>query len=213
MDIRPANLNQRMLFDKLSAGAYYLRIEATDASGQTVVSSKSFTVNAKNSSLSPAKNSDAASTMVYPNPGWYALTPACAPDMRLDVAYSGASSEDAVWMWGANGSAAQSWYLLPYSESVGHYLLVAGTNLHVKMVLDVQYGGTESGTPVWLYESSDTPAQEWIFLDAGGGYYYIVPCENQDLALAVQDGSSTEGSSLVVETRNGSMGQKWKLIQ
>ena len=129
------------------------------------------------------------------------------------MAYSGASSEDPVWTWAANGSDAQFWYLLPYSSSVGHYLLVAGTNPQVKMVLDVQYGGTESGTPVWLYESNDTLAQEWLFLDAGGGYCYIVPSENQDLTLAVKDGSSDEGSSLVVETRNGSAGQKWKLTQ
>lgn len=133
--------------------------------------------------------------------------------MRLDVAYSGASSGDPVWTWTANGSSAQFWYLLPYSQAVGHYLIVAGTNPQVKMVLDVQYGGTESGTGVWLYESNDTPAQEWTFLDAGGGYYYIVPCENQSLALAVKNGSSAEGSDILVETRNGSIGQKWILTR
>lgn len=210
MDIRSANLNQSMRFDKLSTGSYYLRIEATDATGKTAVTSKSITVNAKNS------NSNANTStpkMAYPNPGWYALTPACAPGMRLDVAYGGASSEDPVWIWEANSTPAQSWYLLPYSMTVGHYILISGTNMQTRMVLDVQYGGTESGTPVWLYESNDTPAQEWIFLDAGDGYYYVVPSENQSLALAVQGGSSAEGSSLVVETRNGSLGQKWKLIQ
>lgn len=212
MDIRPAELNQSMLFDKLSPGSYYLRIEATDASDKTLVSSKSFTVNAKNSASSPSKGPSSAPKMAYPNPGWYALTPACAPGMRLDVAYGGASSEDPVWIWEANSTPAQSWYLLPYSMTVGHYILISGTNMQTRMVLDVQYGGTESGTPVWLYESNDTPAQEWIFLDAGGGYYYIVPSENQNLTLAVEDGSSEEGSSLVVETRNGSAGQKWTLI-
>lgn len=212
MDIRPAELNQSMLFDKLSPGSYYLRIEATDASEKTLVSSKSFTVNAKNSASSPSKSPSTAPKMAYPNPGWYALTPACAPGMRLDVAYGGASSEDPVWLWEANGTPAQSWYLLPYSMTVGHYILISGTNMETRMVLDVQYGGTESGTPVWLYESNDTPAQEWIFLDAGGGYYYIVPSENQNLALAVKNGSSEEGCSLVVETRNGSAGQKWTLI-
>lgn len=35
--------------------------------------------------------------------------------------------------------------------------------------------------------------------------------ENQNLALAVRDGNSAEGSVIVVETRNGSNGQKWKL--
>lgn len=146
---------------------------------------KSITVSAKEQQNTPPANNTnntntsnnsgnsaaaAAPKMLTPNPGWYALTPARAPGMRLDVAYSGASSEDPVWIYGANSTPAQSWYLFPYGNSFGHYILIAGTNMETSMVLDVQYGGTESGTPVWLYEANGTPAQEWIFLDAGDGY-------------------------------------------
>lgn len=101
--------------------------------------------------------------------------------------------------------------MLPDANSHRYYSFVSGVDVDANMVLDVQYGGTASGTPVWLYESNGSATQHWLFLDAGDRYCYIIPRENHKLALAVKDGSSDEGSSLVIETRNGSAGQKWKL--
>lgn len=149
----------------------------------------------------------------YPVTGWYTLTPACAPDLRLDVAYSGTSSEDTVWTWEANGTPAQLWYVHPNQDTDRYYNIRAGVDIDLDMVLDVQYGGLTSGTSVWQYEANGSQAQDWMFLDAGGGYYYIVPRENQDLTLAVKDGSAEECGELIVETRTGSSGQKWLLTK
>lgn len=149
----------------------------------------------------------------HPALGWYTLTPACAPGLRLDVAYSGTSNEDTVWTWGANGTPAQLWYVHPNQDTDYFYNIRAGVDPDIKMCLDVQYGGLTSGTPVWQYEENGTQAQDWMFLDAGDGYYYIVPRENQDLTLAIKNGSAEECGELIIETRNGSSGQKWLLTK
>jgi len=195
-------------FQMLPAGTYWYRIRVGTAAGETTMMDQKFTV--VELYAAPAPTSTAK--IVYPADGWYTFSPACAPGMMLDVAYSGVCSEDPVWIWAANGSPAQLWHLIPYGAN-GSNILWAGVDPDTRMVLDVQLGGITSGTPVWQYEFNGSLAQQWIFMDAGDGYYYIVPSENQSLTLAVKGGSSAEGSSLVVETRNGSLGQKWKLTR
>ena len=44
MEIRPANLNQKLIFGKLSSGNYTMKVEAVDASGKVVTATKNFTV-------------------------------------------------------------------------------------------------------------------------------------------------------------------------
>lgn len=173
-----------------------------------------------NTNTDPGKNSgDSGSTAgttlkpYYPYPGWYTMAPACAPGLRLDVAYSGLSDGDQVWTWEANDTPAQLWYLSPNASTDRFYNLYAGVDVSYNFVLDVQYGGLDSGTPVWQYTANGSPAQDWMFVDAGGGYLYIVPRENQNLTLAVKNGSSQEQGSIVIETRNGSSGQKWRLTR
>jgi len=195
-------------FQNLPAGTYWYRVTVGVDAGEAIMLNQKFTVSEPY--VAPAPTSTAK--VVYPADGWYTFSPACAPGMMLDVAYSGVCSEDPVWIWPANGSSAQLWHIIPYGRD-GSNILWAGVDPDTRMVLDVQSGGITSGTPVWQYEFNGSPAQQWIFLDAGGGYYYIVPSENQSLALAVRGGSSAEGSSLVVETRNNSLGQKWKLTR
>ncbi len=59
MDIRPANLNQKLIFNNLPAGRYQLKVVAQDASGENTDLIKSFAVVLQNSS-SPQASSPVA---------------------------------------------------------------------------------------------------------------------------------------------------------
>ncbi len=48
MEIRPANLNQKLVFGKLATGNYTMKVEAVDVSGKVVTATKSFTVKGGN---------------------------------------------------------------------------------------------------------------------------------------------------------------------
>ncbi|MBR3870241.1 MAG: peptidoglycan-binding protein [Clostridia bacterium] len=63
MDIRPANLNQRLTFGKLSSGNYTMKIEAVDTSGKVVTATKSFTVNGTSSTQSVLRNGSSGSAV------------------------------------------------------------------------------------------------------------------------------------------------------
>ncbi len=53
MEIRPASLNQDLIFNRLTPGSYTLKVYAKDSSGKGVTWSKGFTVNGKQSYVAP----------------------------------------------------------------------------------------------------------------------------------------------------------------
>ncbi|MBR2885490.1 MAG: M23 family metallopeptidase, partial [Clostridia bacterium] len=55
MEIRPANLNQKLIFNKLSAGNYTMKVEAVDASGKVVTATKVFKVGGASNTPKPSE--------------------------------------------------------------------------------------------------------------------------------------------------------------
>ncbi|MEK7833708.1 MAG: RICIN domain-containing protein [Acidobacteriota bacterium] len=52
--------------------------------------------------------------------------------------------------------------------------------------------------------------QQWDFVDAGGGFYFITSAENGK-ALDVEGGRVRDGVAIITATRGGSDNQKWKI--
>ncbi len=196
MDIRPANLNQSLLFDQLPVGSYFLRIEATDASGKTLVSSKSFTVKAENSSSSTSNQVIADGT--------YVIATKLDPNYVLDI--SDASTKDGanLQLWERNGTPAQAFQVTHAGN--GYYQIV---NVNSGKAIDVQNGSTAAEANVWQYQINHSDAQLWKIESAGNGSYYIIG-KGSGLYLDVDNANADYGTNIKIFVRNeGYDAQKW----
>lgn len=140
--------------------------------------------------------------------GTYTLTPACAPNARLDVAGGSQANLANVQIYTDNGSNAQKWDI--NSLGNGYYKLTAKCS---GKVLDAFYDNISSGQNVIQYPWDGGSYQQWKFTDAGDGYYYIVPRCNESLCLDVYAANNSDGTNVQVYTANQSVAQKWKLTQ
>lgn len=91
----------------------------------------------------------------------------------------------------------------------GTYKLVSAIN--DTSVLDVQGAGTSNGTPVQLYHSNSTAAQQWVITSAGNGYYNLRPANAPGKALDVAAAGSANGTRVQIWDSNGTSAQKWKI--
>lgn len=138
--------------------------------------------------------------------GTYTLTPACAPNARLDVANGSQSAGENVQIYTDNGTNAQKWDITSLGD--GYYKLTAKCSGNV---LDAFYYNISSGQNVIQYPWGGGSFQQWKFKDAGDGYYYISPRCNESLCLDVYSASSSDGANVQVYTANQTSAQKWKL--
>lgn len=138
--------------------------------------------------------------------GTYTLTPACAPNARLDVAGGSQANLANVQIYTDNGSNAQKWDIASLGN--GYYKLTAKCS---GRVLDAYYNNISSGQNIIQYPWDGGNYQQWKFMDAGNGYYYIIPRCNENLCLDVYSAYSSDGTNVQVYTANQSNAQKWKL--
>lgn len=138
--------------------------------------------------------------------GTYTLTPACAPNARLDVAGGSQANLANVQIYTDNGSNAQKWDIASLGN--GYYKLTAKCS---GRVLDAYYNNISSGQNIIQYPWDGGNYQQWKFTDAGDGYYYIIPRCNESLCLDVYSAYSSDGTNVQVYTANQSNAQKWKL--
>ena len=139
--------------------------------------------------------------------GTYTLTPACAPDTRLDVSGGSYDNYANVQIYNNNGTAAQQWEITNLGN--GCYKIISKQS---GKALDKYTASSGSGTNVMQYTwRENDPAQQWYFKDAGDGYYYIVPTSNSGLCLDVYAAGSADETNVQVYTANQSQAQKWKL--
>lgn len=196
--------NGNVTFTPQQEGTYTVRVDANDLRGRDkgyIFAEKTFTVT-KASLPIPASIDE----------GYYTLTPACAPQMRLDVsgAYEGAN----VWIWSANGSDPQIFKFT--STGNGYYTI---TSKYSDMVLDAWGASAESGTnvaqhtPAQHFSEADGVNQQWMMVEAGNGYYEIISRMSASACLDVNGAGNTEQTNVQIWARNGTDAQKWKLVQ
>ena len=100
--------------------------------------------------------------------GEYQIRPVVAPNNRVEVQWASRDAGARVWLYSANGSAAQKWRV---SHDAQGYVIM--TNLASGKVLDV-YGASKAfGTKVTQQPANGTHAQKWM----------VVETDNGDLAI------------------------------
>jgi hypothetical protein len=96
-----------------------------------------------------------------------------------------------------NGTSGQQWTTGPDGT----------VRVHGKC-LDVQQGGTASGTPVDLWSCSGTGAQQWQLVPSGGGVSLVNP--QSGLCLADPGNATADGTGLQIATCASAAGQAWR---
>lgn len=92
--------------------------------------------------------------------------------------------------------------------TVGKYEIV--TALNNTSLLDLPgIGEPVNGTKVQLWSSN--AQQKWRFVDAGNGYYKILPDPSTTKVLDVLGGSNANGTQIQVWDDLNTDGQKWKI--
>lgn len=140
--------------------------------------------------------------------GIYHIETALDNDKVLDV--GGASYENGanIQLWNYSKSQ-QKRFEIKYNEASKTYTILA---VHSGKALDVANGGTANGTNVWQYESNNTKAQQWVFQEAGEGYFYIMSKGN-GLYLDVSYSVADNGANIQVYEGNQTKAQKFKLVK
>lgn len=138
--------------------------------------------------------------------GTYTLTPACAPNARLDVAGGSKENKANVQIYADNGTDAQRWEVKAFDD--GYYYIVSKAS---GKVLDSYYNDVSSCQNVVQNRWHIGGYQLWKFKDAGDGYYYLIPLNNEHLCLDVSGGGYANGTNVQLYTANQSNAQKWKL--
>lgn len=155
-----------------------------------------------------AANYDQVNGTVFIADGTYTLTPACAPNARLDVAGGSTEAGANIQIYTSNGTAAQQWQVKAVGN--GYYTLTSKAS---GMVLDTYRNNPPSGQNVMQSIQYGYTSEQWKFQDAGDGYYYVIPRSNEGLCLDVYAANNSDGTNVQVYTANQSVAQKWKLTQ
>ncbi len=138
---------------------------------------------------------------------------ASALDLGSCINVAGGNSKESgmnVHLWHNTGSANIGALVTVKHLGSGVYSLIFRNS---GMAMDVQGGGTESGTNVQQYTPNQSMAQEWVIKEAGDDYYFYIISRVNGLCLDANGGSSADGTNIQVYTGNGSKAQKWRFFR
>ena len=85
-------------------------------------------------------------------------------------------------------------------------------NLNSGLYMDVQGGQSTAGTPVTQYGFNGTLAQQFTLVDAGDGYFSIIPSVAPSMRLDITANSPAYGAVLQIFSANATDAQKFKII-
>ena len=139
--------------------------------------------------------------------GVYELRLGSAPGYALDVAGASTANFADVWLYRANSTFAQRWYVR--WEPDGYYSLRCMAS---GKMLDVAGAGVASGTDVWQYASNSTDAQRWAISASSGGSY-VLTCKANGLALDAAGAKGANGTNVRAFLRTGGAAQRWQMKQ
>ena len=77
--------------------------------------------------------------------------------------------------------------------------------------LDVQNGGTDSGSVIQLFPFNGTKAQQWKVTACDDGYFKLQPQNAPAMCLDVKHANTAEGTVIQIFADNGTDAQRWKL--
>ena len=142
--------------------------------------------------------------------GIYEIEPIAAPGKRLDVQWGSQDAGARVWLYSANGSAAQKWRV---SHDAQGYVIL--TNVGSGKVLDV-YGASKAfGTKITQQPANGTRAQKWLIAPDTDDFDRLIIGSSLALVsvLDVEGGRNADGTPLQIYGYNGSKAQEFRFIK
>lgn len=136
----------------------------------------------------------------------------------LDVMSAGIYNGNAVQLYEVNGTLAQVWYLdqnsgkdrlaLKHKDDIQDGIYSITSAINRGYALDVKGGSIVENTPIQIYETNGTGAQQWkINHDEKG--YLIITCVGTGKVLTVEETDGNSGSRVRQMTLQKSQSQKW----
>ena len=142
--------------------------------------------------------------------GIYEIEPLAAPGKRVDVQWGSKDAGARVWLYSANGSAAQKWRV---SYDAQRYVVL--TNVGSGKVMDV-YGASKAfGTKITQQPANGTRAQKWL-ISRDRDYhdqFFIQSALALAPVLDVEGGRDADGTPLQIYGYNGSKAQYFRFIK
>lgn len=139
----------------------------------------------------------------------------------LEVANGSAFNGTNIQIYSDNGSTAQIFKLQKVSnqttvnqnaaEEIENGIYTIQTSLKNSMVLDVTSGSTQNGANIQIYESNETPAQQYEFKKLENGNYTIT-ARNSRKMLTIKQGDFSNGSNVYQDDAKSLINQQWKII-
>ena len=142
--------------------------------------------------------------------GIYEIEPLAAPGKRVDVQWGSKDAGARVWLYSANGSAAQKWRV---SYDAQRYVVL--TNVGSGKVLDVYGGSKLFGTKITQQPANGTRAQKWL-ISRDRDYhdqFFIQSALALAPVLDVEGGRDADGTPLQIYGYNGSKAQYFRFIK
>ena len=146
------------------------------------------------------------------------FAPKHATDMRLDLVGDGTANSTQFQIYHPTENDVQLFRLRKLGtgtldgKATDYYAILS---LHASgKALDTSGNNTEAARPhLWDYSESNSN-QPWYLVDAGDGYYSIVPRIKTTLCLEVQGGKTSDRTAVILSKRktSGTDNQRWKLI-
>ncbi len=155
------------------------------------------------------KNSCAQQWAISKNTdGSYGLISSCS-GLNLDVSGGNVSiNGTSIDLWLGNGTNAQKWNLSKLTTVPnGLYSLItpAGNDL------DIKGGGTTDGSPLQIFSSNGSGAQQWHIIQQGNGTYALLNPQSGRY-LDVVGGGTNNGAHVDIYDNNNSCAQQWSII-
>lgn len=134
----------------------------------------------------------------------------------MDSSSGSMDENNNIWMYGYNGSLAQSWILDASRVNAEDKPIEDGTYIFTSAlkdncVMDITGGSLAEKAGVQLYGSNNTSAQRFEVTYQGDGYYKIVS-EKSGKALDLANGSGASRTPIWQMNSSSSDTQKWKFI-
>lgn len=134
----------------------------------------------------------------------------------MDSSSGSMDENNNIWMYGYNGSLAQSWILDASRVNAEDQPIEDGTYIFTSAlkdncVMDITGGSLAEKADVQLYGSNNTSAQRFEVTYLGDGYYKIVS-EKSGKALDLANGSGASRTPIWQMNSSSSDTQKWKFI-
>lgn len=125
----------------------------------------------------------------------------------VDVAYGSMAAGANVWLFDANGTAAQN-FTFSYDESSGYYTIRRASDSN--KVIDVYDAGEYDGANIQQWDANDSWAQKWAMVKNSDGTFTIY-CACNGRCIDLLYGDTANYTNIQCWSSNNTSAQKWSL--